>query len=85
MGQVDQSIHSKTCHLYGSYSKFSPCACGMEVLANFLSNPLASGGDGDAVGWPYVAFDLDPTLVKVSVSEHCARLLSTSICIGLLF
>ncbi|RYR35793.1 hypothetical protein Ahy_A10g050900 isoform C [Arachis hypogaea] len=33
-----------------------------QVLANFLSNPLASGGDSDAAGWPYVAFDLDPAL-----------------------
>ncbi|MED6168897.1 K(+) efflux antiporter 3, chloroplastic [Stylosanthes scabra] len=37
-----------------------------QVLANFLSNPLASGGDSDAAGWPYVAFDLDPTLVKAA-------------------
>ncbi|XP_027347539.1 K(+) efflux antiporter 3, chloroplastic isoform X5 [Abrus precatorius] len=37
-----------------------------QVLANFLSNPLATGGDSDAVGWPYVAFDLDPTVVKTA-------------------
>ena len=37
----------------------------MQVLANFLSTPLASGLDGDA-GWPFVAFDLDPTVVKVT-------------------
>nr|KYP54519.1 Glutathione-regulated potassium-efflux system protein kefB [Cajanus cajan] len=37
-----------------------------QVLANFLSNPLASRGDGDLVGWPYVAFDLDPTVVKAA-------------------
>ncbi|KAJ9561229.1 hypothetical protein OSB04_006389 [Centaurea solstitialis] len=36
-----------------------------QVLANFLSTPLASGLDGDA-GWPFVAFDLDPTVVKTS-------------------
>ncbi|KVI10890.1 Cation/H+ exchanger, partial [Cynara cardunculus var. scolymus] len=36
-----------------------------QVLANFLSTPLASGLDGDA-GWPFVAFDLDPTVVKAS-------------------
>ncbi|KAH6833132.1 K+ efflux antiporter 3 [Perilla frutescens var. hirtella] len=36
-----------------------------QVLANFLSTPLASGIDGDA-GWPYVAFDLDPSVVKKS-------------------
>ncbi|KAK7252249.1 hypothetical protein RIF29_36069 [Crotalaria pallida] len=35
-----------------------------QVLANFLGNPLASRGDSGAVGWPYVAFDLDPTVVK---------------------
>ncbi|RYR55646.1 hypothetical protein HN873_020562 [Arachis hypogaea] len=38
----------------------------MEVLANFLSNPLASGGDSDAAGWPYLAFDLDPALVNAA-------------------
>ncbi|KAM5548500.1 K(+) efflux antiporter 3, chloroplastic [Rosa sericea] len=37
-----------------------------QVLANFLSTPLASGIDGDALGWPYVAFDLDPSVVKGS-------------------
>ncbi|KAJ1403668.1 Sodium/solute symporter superfamily [Sesbania bispinosa] len=37
-----------------------------QVLANFLSNPLASGGDNDATGWPYVAFDLDPRVVKAA-------------------
>lgn len=36
-----------------------------QVLANFLSAPLASGSDGDARGWPYVAFDVDPAVVKV--------------------
>ncbi|KAL1812119.1 hypothetical protein ACET3Z_022184 [Daucus carota] len=35
-----------------------------QVLANFLSTPLASGGDGNAVGWPCVAFDLDLSIVK---------------------
>lgn len=38
----------------------------LQVLANFLSTPLASGIDGDALGWPYVAFDLDPSVVKVN-------------------
>jgi hypothetical protein len=33
---------------------------------------MASGGDSDGIGWPYVAFDIDPRVVKVSVSEHCA-------------
>ncbi|KAL3538744.1 hypothetical protein ACH5RR_002110 [Cinchona calisaya] len=39
-----------------------------QVLANFLSTQLASGLDGDrlGVGWPYVAFDLDPSVVKAS-------------------
>ncbi|KAK4438060.1 K(+) efflux antiporter 3, chloroplastic [Sesamum alatum] len=36
-----------------------------QILANFLSTPLASGIDADA-GWPYVAFDLDPSVVKTS-------------------
>lgn len=40
-----------------------------QVLANFLSAPLASGSDGDSVGWPYVAFDLDPTVVKEAKSR----------------
>ncbi|KAG8368562.1 hypothetical protein BUALT_Bualt15G0058400 [Buddleja alternifolia] len=34
-----------------------------QVLANFLSTPLVSGIDSDA-GWPFVAFDLDPSVVK---------------------
>lgn len=66
-----------------SISKFSPFVHHIKVLANLLSNPLASGGDSAGIGWPYVAFDLDPRVVKVSVFEHCASLLSTSICIGL--
>lgn len=37
-----------------------------QVLANFLSTPLASGVDGDVVGGPYVAFDIDPSVVKAS-------------------
>ncbi|KAK2987426.1 hypothetical protein RJ640_018563, partial [Escallonia rubra] len=37
-----------------------------QVLANLLSTPLASGVEGDSVGWPYVAFDLDPSVVKAS-------------------
>ncbi|PIN16902.1 putative K+/H+-antiporter [Handroanthus impetiginosus] len=36
-----------------------------QVLANFLSTLLVSGVDNDA-GWPYVAFDLDPSVVKTS-------------------
>ncbi|KAK4851900.1 hypothetical protein QYF36_019281 [Acer negundo] len=36
--------------------------------ANFSSTPLASGGDGSFMGWPYVAFDLNPSVVKVSKS-----------------
>ncbi|GLJ29909.1 hypothetical protein SUGI_0591300 [Cryptomeria japonica] len=35
-----------------------------QVLANFLSTPLAAGLDGDLAGLPYVAFDLDPTVIK---------------------
>ncbi|KAE8008246.1 hypothetical protein FH972_004776 [Carpinus fangiana] len=37
-----------------------------QVLANFLSTPLASGIDGDALGLNYVAFDLDLSIVKAS-------------------
>eukprot|EP00257_Ricinus_communis_P004741 XP_002518305.2 K(+) efflux antiporter 3, chloroplastic isoform X1 [Ricinus communis] len=37
-----------------------------QVLANFLSAPLASGIDADLAGWPYVAFDLNPSVVKAS-------------------
>ncbi|XP_048492758.1 K(+) efflux antiporter 3, chloroplastic isoform X2 [Beta vulgaris subsp. vulgaris] len=35
-----------------------------QVLANLLSAPLASGADGEASGWPYVAFDLNPAVVE---------------------
>ncbi|KAK0584039.1 hypothetical protein LWI29_006829 [Acer saccharum] len=38
-------------------------------LANFLSTPLASGGDGGFMGWPYVAFDLNPSVVKQQASR----------------
>ncbi|KAJ9159284.1 hypothetical protein P3X46_024799 [Hevea brasiliensis] len=37
-----------------------------QVLANFLSAQLAAGVDGEVVGWPYVAFDLNPSVVKAS-------------------
>ncbi|KAL0559812.1 hypothetical protein IC582_000189 [Cucumis melo] len=37
-----------------------------QVLANFLSTPLASGIDGNTPGWPYVAFDIDLSVVKTS-------------------
>ncbi|XP_057515397.1 K(+) efflux antiporter 3, chloroplastic isoform X1 [Amaranthus tricolor] len=37
-----------------------------QVLANLLSAPLSSGGDGEAVGWPFVAFDLNPAVVKAA-------------------
>ncbi|KAK4802114.1 hypothetical protein SAY86_000317 [Trapa natans] len=37
-----------------------------QVLANFLSTPLASGVDGNLSGWPYIAFDLNPSIVKAS-------------------
>lgn len=37
-----------------------------QVLANLLSAPLASGSDGNTVGWPFVAFDLNPSVVKES-------------------
>lgn len=38
-----------------------------QVLANFLSAPLASGSDGEGRGWPYVAFDVDPAVVKAAM------------------
>ncbi|KAH7426964.1 hypothetical protein KP509_10G024200 [Ceratopteris richardii] len=37
-----------------------------QVLANFLSTPLASGLGGDSAGWRFVAFDLDPSRVKAA-------------------
>ncbi|XVE48664.1 hypothetical protein DITRI_Ditri01bG0020600 [Diplodiscus trichospermus] len=37
-----------------------------QVLANFLATPLASGGAGDNMGLHYVAFDLNPSVVKAS-------------------
>ncbi|KAG7022518.1 K(+) efflux antiporter 3, chloroplastic, partial [Cucurbita argyrosperma subsp. argyrosperma] len=37
-----------------------------QVLANFLSTPLVSGADGSSPGWPYVAFDIDLSVVKRS-------------------
>ena len=37
----------------------------VQVLAKFLSAPLSFGLDQDAEGWPYVAFDLNPAVVKV--------------------
>ncbi|KAL6847190.1 hypothetical protein ACP4OV_023043 [Aristida adscensionis] len=35
-----------------------------QVLAKFLSAPLAFGLEEDTEGWPYVAFDLNPAVVK---------------------
>ncbi|MED6134053.1 K(+) efflux antiporter 3, chloroplastic [Stylosanthes scabra] len=35
-----------------------------QVLANFLGSPFASGVDSVSVGWPYVVFDLNPSVVK---------------------
>lgn len=37
-----------------------------QVLANFLSTPLASGLGGDSAGWRFIAFDLDPAQVKAA-------------------
>ncbi|CAI5530746.1 unnamed protein product [Closterium sp. Naga37s-1] len=39
-----------------------------QVLANMLSTPLATisgGGGGDAPGWPFVCFDLNPNRVRM--------------------
>lgn len=38
----------------------------LQVLGNFLSTPVAYGVDAETIGWPYVAFDLNPAVVKVS-------------------
>ncbi|KAL2924441.1 K(+) efflux antiporter 3 chloroplastic [Bienertia sinuspersici] len=35
-----------------------------QVLANLLSAPLSSGADGEAMGWPFVVFDLNPSVVE---------------------
>ncbi|GKV23811.1 hypothetical protein SLEP1_g33504 [Rubroshorea leprosula] len=37
-----------------------------QILANLLSTPLASGVDREIMGCPYVAFDLNPSVVKAS-------------------
>lgn len=37
-----------------------------QVLANFLSSPLANGSGGDSAGWRFIAFDLDPGRVKAA-------------------
>lgn len=37
-----------------------------QVLANFLSTPLVAALDGDLAGMPYVAFDLDPAVIKTA-------------------
>eukprot|EP01018_Ginkgo_biloba_P001823 Gb_08657 [translate_table: standard] len=37
-----------------------------QVLANLLSTPLAAGLNGDLAGWPIVAFDLDPGVIKAA-------------------
>ncbi|XP_020599791.1 K(+) efflux antiporter 3, chloroplastic isoform X2 [Phalaenopsis equestris] len=37
-----------------------------QVLANFLSMPLASGCDSNTIGWPYVVFDLNLSEVQAA-------------------
>ncbi|KAL2925999.1 K(+) efflux antiporter 3 chloroplastic [Bienertia sinuspersici] len=37
-----------------------------QVLANLLSAPLSSGADGEAMGWPFVVFDLNPSVVEAA-------------------
>ncbi|CAL5379317.1 unnamed protein product [Camellia sinensis] len=44
-----------------------------QVLANFLLTPLASGIDRDVVGQPYVAFDIDPYVVKIGMVESVTK------------
>ncbi|KAI8532511.1 hypothetical protein RHMOL_Rhmol11G0219800 [Rhododendron molle] len=49
-----------------------------QVLANFLAAPLASGVD-DVAGWPYVAFDIDLSVVKIPIyarAQDLAHLLA---------
>ncbi|XP_057989532.1 K(+) efflux antiporter 3, chloroplastic isoform X2 [Hevea brasiliensis] len=46
-----------------------------QVLANFLSAQLAAGVDGEVVGWPYVAFDLNPSVVKVPIYARAQDLM----------
>ncbi|KAI8532513.1 hypothetical protein RHMOL_Rhmol11G0219800 [Rhododendron molle] len=50
----------------------------VQVLANFLAAPLASGVD-DVAGWPYVAFDIDLSVVKIPIyarAQDLAHLLA---------
>ncbi|CAI5938988.1 unnamed protein product [Closterium sp. NIES-64] len=39
-----------------------------QVLANFLSTPLAAGSGGDAAGWNFISFDLNPKRVRLGAS-----------------
>ncbi|GBG71072.1 hypothetical protein CBR_g8371 [Chara braunii] len=39
-----------------------------QILANFLSTPLATWSNSENVAWPYVAFDLEPKRVKTARS-----------------
>jgi hypothetical protein len=41
----------------------------IQVLAKFLAAPLSFGLEQDTEGWPYVAFDLNPAVVKVGVKR----------------
>ena len=41
--------------------------CIVQVLAKFLAAPLSFGLEQDTEGWPYVAFDLNPAVVKVGI------------------
>lgn len=41
----------------------------VQVLAKFLAAPLSFGLERDTEGWPYVAFDLNPAVVKVGIKR----------------
>lgn len=41
----------------------------LQVLAKFLAAPLSFGLERDTEGWPYVAFDLNPAVVKVDIKR----------------
>ncbi|GJN35531.1 hypothetical protein PR202_gb24317 [Eleusine coracana subsp. coracana] len=53
-----------------------------QILAKFLSAPLSFGLDQDVEGWPYVAFDLNPAVVKVGEYITIARELGFPVLYG---
>ncbi|VAI26855.1 unnamed protein product [Triticum turgidum subsp. durum] len=49
---------------YGATEPIVILGFGEMVLAKFLAAPLSFGLERDTEGWPYVAFDLNPAVVK---------------------